>query len=71
MAAVHPSAQDRAPAPGPIVVAGLRLHRRNVCVGFAERGASVWAIDRRSGCDWRIKDVPGIKRVTLESLLAH
>ena len=33
---------------------------------FARRGASVLAVDGPSGIDWRIRDVPGVRRVKLD-----
>lgn len=37
-----------------------------LCRHFASRGASVLAVDGPSGMDWRIRDVPGVRRVKLD-----
>src|SRR5690349_6350540 len=37
-----------------------------ICRYFASRGASVLAVDGPSGMDWRIRDVPGVRRVKLD-----
>lgn len=37
-----------------------------LCRYLASRGASVLAVDGPSGIDWRIRDVPGVRRVKLD-----
>jgi dolichol-phosphate mannosyltransferase len=37
-----------------------------LCRHFAARGAPVLAVDGPSGMDWRIRDVPGVRRVKLD-----
>jgi dolichol-phosphate mannosyltransferase len=67
MAVVHPSPQDHAPVSGSVVVAGAcGFIGANVCRRFAARGHTVCAVDGPSGADWRIRDVPGIKRVKID-----
>ena len=52
---------------GTILVAGAcGFIGAYLCRHFAERGASVLAVDGPSGIDWRIRDVPGIRRVKLD-----
>src|SRR5688572_4882573 len=37
-----------------------------LCRYFASRGASILAVDGPSGYDWRIRGVPGVRRVKLD-----
>jgi nucleoside-diphosphate-sugar epimerase len=65
---------------GKILVAGAcGFIGAYLCRYFAARGAAVVAVDGPSGVDWRIRDVPGVRRVKLDlsswpevkSVLAH
>jgi nucleoside-diphosphate-sugar epimerase len=38
----------------------------NVCRFMAARGAAILAVDGPSGNDWRLRDVPGVRRVKLD-----
>jgi polyisoprenyl-phosphate glycosyltransferase len=50
-----------------IVVAGAcGFIGANLCRHFAAQGAKVWAIDGPSGNDWRLRGVPGLKRIKLD-----
>jgi nucleoside-diphosphate-sugar epimerase len=52
---------------GTILVAGAcGFIGAYLCRYFASRGASVLAVDGPSGNDWRIRDVPGVRRVKLD-----
>ena len=52
---------------GTILVAGAcGFIGAYLCRHFAARGASVLAVDGPSGIDWRIRDVPGVRRVKLD-----
>lgn len=52
---------------GTILVAGAcGFIGAYICRYFAARGASVLAVDGPSGNAWRIRDVPGIRRVRLD-----
>lgn len=52
---------------GTILVAGAcGFIGAYLCRYWASRGASVLAVDGPSGNDWRIRDVPGIRRVKLD-----
>ena len=54
-------------AGGTILVAGAcGFIGAYLCRYFASRGVSVLAVDGPSGIDWRIRDVPGIRRVKLD-----